>query len=235
MDISPEVVNRLRFLRALDEPERQQLLRAGRLRSLGRGEAVWEQGQQADDFAFVVRGQAKLVKVLNDEYRCMIRVAASGSLACGMAPCALGTYCCKSLALEDDVEVLDLPRREVLELATRNPGAARAFFSEVAACGVEVCQRIEEMGVGQVERRAALLLSRLARRTGAQRPDGSIRVNAPLTRRDIAELCGTTVESAIRTMSKLERRGLVQKAARGFLVTDVDALEALAHDVGRRR
>jgi hypothetical protein len=53
------------------------------------------------------------------------------------------------------------------------------------------------------------------------------------SRQDLADLCGTTVETAIRTMSRLSRRGIVQTAPTGFLVRDVQRLGALAQ--GRRR
>jgi hypothetical protein len=41
-------------------------------------------------------------------------------------------------------------------------------------------------------------------------------------------MCGTTVETCIRTISRLREKGILQTRSRGFLVTDRSALEQLA-------
>jgi len=50
---------------------------------------------------------------------------------------------------------------------------------------------------------------KLAATTGSLSEEGIV-IELSLTRQDIAEMAGTTVETAIRTMSKFRKKGLVQ-------------------------
>jgi len=65
------------------------------------------------------------------------------------------------------------------------------------------------MAVERVERRIARTLLKLAATTGSSNEDGIV-IELPLTRQDIAEMAGTTVETATRTLSKFRKKGLIQ-------------------------
>ena len=53
-----------------------------------------------------------------------------------------------------------------------------------------------------------------------------------LSRQEIADLTATTVESAIRVMSRWGREGLVTTEADGFTIPALDALRAAAREDG---
>jgi CRP-like cAMP-binding protein len=53
-----------------------------------------------------------------------------------------------------------------------------------------------------------------------------------LSRQDLADLGGTTLETAIRTMTRLAQGGLVRTANRGFIVADMERLADVAHGRG---
>jgi CRP/FNR family transcriptional regulator len=80
---------------------------------------------------------------------------------------------------------------------------------------------------GSVEYRVARLFLTLAERLGHKR-DGEIFLPLPLSRQDIADLVGTTIETAIRIMSRWQKEGVVETDPRGFLVRDPAALRAIA-------
>jgi CRP/FNR family transcriptional regulator len=48
-----------------------------------------------------------------------------------------------------------------------------------------------------------------------------------LTKQDIAEMVGTTVETSIRTMSKLTKAGIVSTKAGNIVIRDPDKLKSL--------
>jgi CRP/FNR family transcriptional regulator len=68
---------------------------------------------------------------------------------------------------------------------------------------------------GSVEFRMAGLFTTLAERTGQKRRDG-VFVPIQLARQDIADLVGTTIETAIRVMSRWQKEGLVETEKDGF-------------------
>jgi CRP-like cAMP-binding protein len=116
----------------------------------------------------------------------------------------------------------------VLELLERSPAASLALLQEAARREHALTRRIEELSSGHVERRVAALLARLAEQVGVERPGEGLWLPIVLSRQDLADLCGTTVETAIRTMTRLGRDGLVRSAERGFLIRDLDRLRELA-------
>jgi len=94
----------------------------------------------------------------------------------------------------------------------------------------EAYETIRSLAVERVERRIARLLLKLAASMG--RSSGQdIVIDMPLSRQDIAEMTGTTVESAIRVMSKFRKRGLVASRNGKTYLTEPHALVVLADEL----
>jgi CRP/FNR family transcriptional regulator len=223
-----EAVDRVPFLRALPSADRERLRPYTELRRMARSERIWRQGDPTTSFAFAVRGRVKLVKTNEAGREMILALCGPGELLCASAVCSFAPYCCAAGTLEDDVEVAVVPRRDVLELLERSPEAARAFLREVTGRGMRLCERVEQLSTGLVERRIATLLSRLAEQLGVPRGAEGTWIPIELSRQDLADLCGTTIETAIRTMTRLGREGVVRSAVRGLVVIDRPALERIA-------
>jgi CRP/FNR family transcriptional regulator len=221
--------DRVPFVRALTRADRLSLLPHTRVKTLEPGDACWTEGQTPEEFAFVIGGRIKMVKSSETGRETILEMGEAGDLLCGSAVFCFAPHCCASLALERGTQVLLVPRRQVLDLVERNPSAGRALMREITSRGLAMCKRVEELAAGQVDRRIALLLLKLADRAGVGQPDGAtIAVPVRLTRQDIADLCGTTVETSIRVMSRLRKSGLVETTARGFVIRDRRGLEETA-------
>lgn len=77
----------------------------------------------------------------------------------------------------------------------------------------------------RVERRIAAILLRLAAKTGEE-VEGGVRLGILLSRQDLAEMAGTTVETAIRVMSRFRREGIADNDEEGRIrIRDLPALE----------
>jgi CRP-like cAMP-binding protein len=226
--IFEEAVERVPFLRALDTPDRERLRPYVEFRCLSRSGRVWSQGDATSAFGFVVQGRVKLFKTSEAGREAIVDLCGPGALLCASAVCCFAPYCCSAGAMEDEVEVVLVPRRDVLELLERSPAAGRAFLREVTARGMSLCQRVEELSTGQVERRIATLLLRLADQVGVAWRGQATWIPVPLSRQDLADLCGTTIETAIRVMTRLRREGIVRSATRGLVITDRPSLERAA-------
>ena len=62
---------------------------------------------------------------------------------------------------------------------------------------------MKNLAVERVENRIAAVLMKLAEKAGEKDKNGT-RLNMHLTRQDIAEMAGTTVETAIRVMEQIQ-------------------------------
>lgn len=224
-----ESFERVPFLRALGPADREILTPYAESRTLARGEALWNEGQPSGEFSFVVRGRMKMVKAAHNGRQTILEMGSPGDLLCANAVCGYLPYCCSGVCMEEGTNIVVLPRRDLLALVERSAMAARAFMREITGRGISMCQRVEELAGIKVEQRIAMLLLKLADRAGVPLQTGGIRVPVPLSRQDIADLCGTTVETSIRVMSGLRKKGVVTSAARGFVVECRQSLEAIVN------
>ncbi|HLF03033.1 MAG TPA: Crp/Fnr family transcriptional regulator [Anaerolineales bacterium] len=81
----------------------------------------------------------------------------------------------------------------------------------------------------RVERRMAHILLKLANRVGRAEPDGKILITISLSRQDLADMAGTTLETAIRTMSRFRSQGIIETQRGGYLlITDLEKLKQQA-------
>ena len=81
--------------------------------------------------------------------------------------------------------------------------------------------------VEPAEARLAAALLRLADREGV-RAKGGVELPFHLTRQSLADMSGTTVESAIRVVSRWLRDGLVEDRGGRLVIQDRDGLRELA-------
>ena len=82
-----------------------------------------------------------------------------------------------------------------------------------------------------VPRRIARFFLTLAERMGTETPDGTA-IDLPLSRQEIAECVGTTVESAIRVMSKWNQDGLLVTERGRFVIPSLEKLAGEAEASG---
>jgi CRP/FNR family transcriptional regulator len=102
----------------------------------------------------------------------------------------------------------------------------RGLLSAFTRRIVELAQRIPEVAGARVETRFAHLFLKLAERMG--RPRGaSVFIPMVLSRQELADLTGTTIETCIRVMSRWGKDKVVETEKDGFLLADRDALETL--------
>jgi CRP-like cAMP-binding protein len=92
---------------------------------------------------------------------------------------------------------------------------------------VELTNRLAELSGGRIEARLARFFLKLATDLGQQHPDGTF-IPLALSRQEVADMIGTTIETAIRIMSRWGKENLVRTEKDGFVVVDRGALEAIA-------
>jgi len=103
----------------------------------------------------------------------------------------------------------------------------RGFLLGLTQRIVELTRRIPEVAGSRVETRFAHLFLKLADKMGRPGPDG-ITIPVALSRQDLADLTGTTIETCIRIMSRWHKEGTVRTDKDGFVLLDRPAVEKLA-------
>ena len=221
------LAERVPFLRALSDDDREHLWPYAFVRAVSHGQPVWRQQDTVHDFFFMVEGHTKLCRQSDAGRDLIVDVVGPGDLLCASAVVAFEPACCTCVPLSGEATVVGIPRRDVLALLERSPAAATAFLRETTGRDVRLMRRMVELGSGHVERRVAALLLRLADQIGEPAQPGWVRIPLKLSRQNIADLCGTTMETAIRTLSRFARRGLVRRPPLGWLGVHKAGLAAI--------
>ena len=111
----------------------------------------------------------------------------------------------------------------------QHPSLVRGLLVGLTHRLVELTARIAEVSGGRVEARFARLFLKLGGQVG--RPQANaVFVPMALSRQELADLMGTTIETAIRIMSRWNKQNVVQTKPDGFLLIDRAALERLAQE-----
>jgi CRP-like cAMP-binding protein len=216
------------LFQSLNEAERQLLAPVCRVRGYERGEAVFEEGEPATDLCFVLIGQVKVVKSAPGR-DVILGLFGPGEPVGAVAVFEGKRYPASAFALEPS-SILRVPEREFFATIDAHPEMTRRLLQGLMLRQFEITRRLTDL-TGPVEWRIARLFVMLAERLG-KRQGAAVTIPLALSRQEIADLTATTVESAIRVMSRWGREGLVTTEADGFTIPDVEVLRAAAREDG---
>ncbi len=203
---------------ALGEAERRELERHAVERRFSKGETLWLEGDKPETFWMLRSGRVKLVMESAEGASRILRFYTPGQSFCPASILLNREYESAAVAASD-VVVLAVPAARVREVFDRLPGLARDLLMQMAAETLDARSR-EAASSAPVKTRMALLLTRLRRQFQAQR--------MPLTRQDLADMSGTAVETACRTLSQWEKDGVIESLRGSLLVRKPELLEEMA-------
>ena len=131
-----------------------------------------------------------------------------------------------AVALEDTVCVV-IPRPAFFRLLEAHPSLVRGLMLGMTIRLVELTNRLAELSGTRIEPRFARLFLKLA--TDMGRPErGGTFIPLALSRQELADMTGTTIETAIRIMSRWNKDAIVHTDKDGFVVLDRAKLEDTA-------
>ena len=221
------VLSSSQYLSPLSDANRRSLAAIAVVRHFETGDEIIPQAEMVNSFYVVASGRVKMLKAMPNGRQVVLALFGPGQLfgtvdAIGRQP-SRGSL----LALTEQVCCLEIEREPLFELlerhadlATRLLVALTPHFSECKNCIVELaCLRIEA--------RLARLLMKLATSAGYEK-DGELFVPIALSRQDLADMTGTTIETCIRIMSRWGKDGVVETRDDGFVVHDPAQLGRLS-------
>ena len=126
----------------------------------------------------------------------------------------------------DDAELLKISRSNLMRILDRFPNLMYCMAMNIGDRIKGSHEALKNIAVEKVESRIASLLIKLADKAGSK-TDDSVAIDMKLTKQDIAEMVGTTVETSIRTMSKFKKLGIVSEKSGKIVIKDLTKLKSL--------
>jgi CRP/FNR family transcriptional regulator len=192
---------------------------------------IFMEGDPARWFCVVKSGRVKIVRHSRTGKDVVLEMLGPGEIFGGVAVIERRPYPAAAQATEPTV-VLKIPADAMIAVAEPHPSVIKEIALMIGRRLRTAHDSVESLAVDPVEARLAVALLRLAEPRGAP---GQTRVTLPfhLTRQSLADMTGTTVETAIRVLSRWLKEGVVEDDGARLALTDVEALRALAE--GRTR
>ncbi|RME83439.1 MAG: Crp/Fnr family transcriptional regulator [Caldilineae bacterium] len=190
------------------------------------------QGDPPDSLYIIWMGRVKLVRHTDHGRDVVMEVLGPGQLIGEMAVFDGRPYSMTAMTLEE-VAVVTISRRDFFMMLERYPKVALGVIAELSRRLRLSSELVRSLAVDRVEQRIARTLLRLSNLAGTpyQDEEGAVLIDMPLTRQDIAEMTGTTVETAIRVMSRFRKQGLISSVRGRVVILDASALAGVARKV----
>jgi len=194
----------------------------------GKDDYIFFEGDPFSWLGVVLEGRVKMIKHSENGKDVVLDLIAPGEMLGELAAFNGEPYPATAQAMEPTV-VASIHRDDYLRLLKQYPALALRVIEELGRRLREAQEMIKSMAVERVERRIARILLKLAATTGSSSEEGIV-IELSLSRQDIAEMVGTTVETAIRTMSKFGKKGLVQTKRGRVIILDPHQLVRIAEE-----
>jgi CRP-like cAMP-binding protein len=217
-----DILTALPVFAGLSERDWDKILDLFSERQYQKDDYIFLEGEAPEALYVVRSGKVKVLRHSTDGKDVVLRVASSGQLLGTVATFDGSGYPGTAQAIEDCV-LLVIARNDCLTLCSRYPVFALAVIADLGARLRSSAEQIRSLAVERVEQRIARTLLKLAETAGSDVSDGRV-IEMPLTRQDVADMTGTTVETAIRTMSKFRRLGLIRTRRGKVVLVDREAL-----------
>lgn len=223
---STELLSQIGLFRRVIPEDRERLALVSHLRQYERGDLVFDEGDPSDFFFIVVTGRVKVFKRAPNGHDRILEIFGPGGLLGAVAAYEARPYPACAAAMEATTCLLT-PRPAFFALLEERPSLVRGLLGSLSIRLMELTARLAELTGGRVESRFARLFLKLGSQMG--RPDrGGVFVPMALSRQELADLTGTTIETCIRIMSRWSKDNVLLTDKDGFVILDRPALEALA-------
>jgi CRP-like cAMP-binding protein len=215
------------ILRAAPSDALDRLAAAGTPRFYGRGTYLFHQGDPPDTILCLVEGRLEISSVAPSGHR-KLHAIIDGPQLIGELGVLGGTPRTATVLAVDESVVWAAPAAAFLEFLSGAFEATRELLRVLSAQVQSHEAFAEDLLHLDLKGRVAKRLLQLAGAGGDGVPEDGTMVPISMTHGDLASLCGGSRENVTRTLSELERRGLVERDGRRYRLMDVRALSRLA-------
>jgi CRP/FNR family transcriptional regulator, nitrogen oxide reductase regulator len=222
-------IDELKGFRVLDSAERAQIAAATRVQQVPAGKVLFGERQPADSVWAVKEGLVHIVKHGADGREIVLEVIPPGELFGAIVALENRPYPASAVAVEPSV-VWRMPASLARDLCRKYPALRAAILDQVTGRLRSAHERLRSVALERVEQRLARMLLALAQKIG-QSEDGVTTLS--VTRQELADMIGTTVETTIRITSKWLQAGIVSSSRHKVGLIDVCALTRLAEGYER--
>lgn len=222
VDATVRLIGECPLFRGLDEAVCLVAARSARNRDTTRGEVLFREGEPVREFGVVARGGVKLSRAATGAPVVFIQLVGPAE-ACDWPGMLTGETHAATAVSAHPGRLLVWERARMRELFDSHPVLYRNALRLLARRQRDLSERYRELTTLRVPQRLARALLRLSSPEGHWLDRGGLR-EIPLSRRELAQVVGTTLFTVSRLLAYWEGRGLVEAGRERVRVEKPDEL-----------
>jgi len=191
-----------------------------------KGQIIFYEGNPAFGMFCIETGKVKLYTTTPEGKRLIVRISGPGDQLGYLSMFGNQSYSATAEVIEDAM-ICFIDRSTLFPLISKSNTLSLNYIKTLANELFHVQARATDIAHSSVRERIAGLLIFLKEKYGKNTRDG-ILLNLPLSRSDLAELAGTTKETAIRTLSDFRREKLIKDQGENIVLLSPSRLASIA-------
>ncbi len=202
----------------LNEAELAELAGLAIEHSFAPGQFILWEGDDPHLFYLVCEGRVKILKQSSSGKEFIVAFFAPGEMFGEVAVFEGKPYPASAQAVAKTM-VLGIAREQFLSFLADRPAVALKIITVLGARLRDAHNRLRDLASERAEQRLAKILLMLSSKLGS---------SLPFTRQEIADMAGTTTETAIRIMSRLQGDSIVRSSRGKIIILDETKLQLLS-------
>ncbi len=219
-----QLLERVPFLAALSDTDRQWLAQRVRRRNYTRGDIVFQKDDPGEAL-FIVESGSVRIHVTGAQGTDLTLAVMNPNDFFGDMSLLDGKPRSASASAVTDCALIVLERDHFTELVRKRPDAALAVLARVTQRLRGSDQMASDLAFLDAGGRLARRLLEIAEQSGVTREDGVL-LNVRITQEELANMIGVTRESVNRNLSEFRRLGLIRNEGRKIIIRDPAGLRA---------
>lgn len=205
-----ETLKKSELFSSLKEDELQSISKYFEKVTYKNNENIFVEGDPSDKFYLLAEGSVKVLKHTMMGKDIILEIMSPGDIFGGVAVLDKKPFPASAQAMESTT-VVWISRQNLLRIMDDYPVLKLEIVKYFSDKLRDAHEMLKNIATERVEKRIAALLLKLSEKIGVD-DDGFRKIDFPLTRQEISEMVGTTVETCIRTMSKLQKSGIIKSS-----------------------
>ena len=227
VDLRLEKLSMVPFFAGLDKNELREINQQFSAAHYHADETIYHQDERVTMLRVVVHGAVKLVRHTMEGKDVLLDMLEPGEYFGNLSTTDNACYF-ETARAQTDVCILSIRMNDFRSLLNEYPNVAMGVL-EITAERLQLSQeKIRHLTTLTVKKRIAHILVMLSEKFGEQSAHGLL-LQLPLSRKDLADMAGTSSETASRIMSDFQDRNIINTGRQWVAVRDIDRLTDIAN------
>lgn len=214
------------FFRDLSQEELDEIVKRFSATHYQSGDGIYYQDEPAHYLRVVVEGAVKLLRYTDEGKDVVLDILNPGSYFGSLKLLGSDIYT-ESAVAQSGCCILSIGLKDFRQILHEYPSVGIAILETSAEKLRTSQEQIKQLTTEPVETRIANILLTLTEKFGENKEKGTL-IQLPFSRKDLADIAGTTTESASRVMSNFQKEGFIETGRQWVAIQDVEMLRSIA-------